>query len=304
MKIQHATIQAAIETVRLAAEAKSIEIKTNLVPQLGQVLGDSNRLQQVVWNLLSNAVKFTPSGGRVEVKLSLVSAHSSVVRTDGQITSDQGLMTHYAQITVTDTGKGIHPDFLPHVFEYFRQADSTTTRKYGGLGLAIVRHLVELHGGTVQAESPGEGLGSTFTVRLPLMSAQSTTLAETQLLESTLTLDGTAILVVDDDNDTREFIAFVLEQAGAKVIMAASATEALEKLAQFQPHLLLSDIGMPEMDGYMLIRQIRTLPLEQGGKIPAIALTAFAGEMNQKQALAAGFRCICQSLLSLSILSL
>ncbi len=281
-----ATIKAAIETVRLAAEAKSIEIKTAIDPQVGQVLGDSNRLQQVVWNLLSNGVKFTPPGGRVEIKLSSVADRFSSGK-DGP-----AQITTYAQITVTDTGKGIHPDFLPHVFEYFRQADSATTRKYGGLGLglAIVRHLVELHGGTVRAESAGEGLGATFTVRLPLIPARSDANEEIQLLESALNLKGVRILVVDDDRDTREFVAFVLEQAGAGVLTATSATEALTKLTQYQPHLLLSDIGMPEMDGYMLIRQVRTLPPERGGKVPAIALSAFAGEMNQQQALAAGFQ--------------
>jgi signal transduction histidine kinase/ActR/RegA family two-component response regulator len=285
------TIQAAIETVRLAAEAKSIKIEMNLDSHVGQVLGDSNRLQQVMWNLLSNAVKFTPSGGRVEIRLSSVTDYLSFVEHGQPKTNNQGQMTNCAQITVTDTGKGIHPNFLPHVFEYFRQADSATTRKYGGLGLglAIVRHLVELHGGTVQAESAGEGLGATFTVRLPLMSAQSTGIAEIQPLEPALNLNGIQILVVDDDNDTREFVTFVLEQSGARVVTAASAIAALERLTQSQPHLLLSDIGMPQMDGYMLIRQVRALPPEQGGKIPAIALTAFAGEMNQQQALAAGF---------------
>ncbi|WP_199333414.1 AAA family ATPase [Oculatella sp. FACHB-28] len=287
-----ATVQAAIETVRLAAEAKSIEIRTNFDLKIGQVLGDSNRLQQVVWNLLSNAVKFTPPKGQVSVTLSMVNSQSSWVDDERRITNDEGRMTTYAQITVTDTGKGIHPDFLPHVFEHFRQADNATTRRYGGLGLglAIVRHLVELHGGTVQVESPGEGLGATFTVKLPLMSNQSTVTPELEPLEPALSLNGVRILVVDDDHDTREFVAFVLEQAGAKVEMASSATEALARLARSKPNLLLSDIGMPEMDGYMLIRQVRALPPDKGGKIPAIALTAFAGEMNQQQALAAGFQ--------------
>jgi PAS domain S-box-containing protein len=285
------TIQAAIEIVRLAAEAKTIEIKSSLDP-VGQVLGDSNRLQQVIWNLLSNAVKFTPPGGQVEIKLSLVTGHLSLGKDRHSQKEDLKPMTNYAEIKVIDTGKGIHPDFLPYVFEYFRQADSTTTRKYGGLGLglAIVRHLVELHGGTVQATSPGEGLGATFTVRLPLLSAQSPDNTDALSLKPALSLlNGIEILVVDDATDTLEFVAFVLEQAGAKVLTATSAGEALTILGQSNPNLLLSDIGMPEMDGYMLIRQIRTLPPEQGGKIPAIALTAFAGEMNQQQAIAAGF---------------
>jgi predicted ATPase/signal transduction histidine kinase len=287
-----ATVQAAIETVRLAAEAKSIEIKTHFDLNVGQVLGDSNRLQQVVWNLLSNAVKFTPSKGHISVTLSMVSSQPSWVDDERRIVNDKGLMTNYAQITVTDTGKGIHPNFLPHVFEHFRQADNATTRKYGGLGLglAIVHHLVELHGGTVQVESPGEGLGATFTVQLPLMPNQSTVNADIEPSKPALNLNGVQILVVDDDHDTREFVAFVLEQAGAKVEMASSATEALASLARSQPSLLLSDIGMPDMDGYMLIRQVRALSSDKGGKIPAIALTAFAGEMNQQQALAAGFQ--------------
>lgn len=285
------TIQAAIETVRLAAEAKSIEIQTTFPSQIGQVLGDSNRLQQVVWNLLSNAVKFTPSRGRVEVGLEQIAIEPQDLGIQDQANA-QHPQPLYAQIRVTDTGKGIHPDFLPHVFEYFRQADSATTRKYGGLGLglAIVRHLVELHGGIVQADSLGEGLGATFTVRLPLMPASSPTDAERQSLEPALSLGGIRILVVDDDTDAREFVGFVLEQAGATVQMAASATEALTALGQSKLDLLLSDIGMPDIDGYMLIRQVRSLPANQGGTIPAIALTAFAGEMNQQQALAAGFQ--------------
>ncbi|MBD2024534.1 response regulator [Leptolyngbya sp. FACHB-711] len=282
------TIQAAVETVRLAAEAKSIEIKMSLALHAGLVLGDSNRLQQVVWNLLSNAVKFTPARGRVEVKLEQV----EIEHNELEIQNGANSQLAYAQITVTDTGKGIHPSFLPHVFEYFRQADSTTTRKHGGLGLglAIVRHLVELHGGTVQAESEGEELGATFTVRLPLMPTQSTVDVDIEPLAPAFILSGLQILVVDDDTDTREFVAFILEQAGANVLTAASAAEALATLSQSLPNLLLSDIGMPGMDGYMLIRQLRNLPPEQGGTILAIALTAFAGEMNQQQALAAGFQ--------------
>jgi PAS domain S-box-containing protein len=265
-------IEAALETVRLSAEAKGIQIQKNLDFEIGQVNGDASRLQQVVWNLLSNAIKFTPTGGRVEIRLEQVET--------------------YAQIQVSDTGLGISASFLPHVFEYFRQADSSTTRKFGGLGLglAIIRHLVELHGGTVQAESAGEGHGATFTVRLPLMFDQSEVQTDLPFSEPVPNLTGIQILIVDDDTDTREFIAFVLEQAGATVSTAASAPEAITILTQSQPNLLLSDIGMPDMDGYMLIHQIRTLPPDQGGTIKAIALTAFAGEMNQQQALAAGFQ--------------
>lgn len=266
------TIKAAIETVRLATEAKSIRIETMLDPVVGLVSGDSTRLQQVMWNLLSNTVKFTPAGGRVEVRLAQV---------DNQ-----------AQITISDNGMGISPEFLPHVFDYFRQADSTTTRQFSGLGLglAIVRHLVELHGGTIEAESQGEGMGATFTVKLPLMPSVPTVNQDSQLSEPSLDLKGIHVLVVDDETDTRDFVAFLLEQAGARVIASASAGEAFTALTQSQPDVLLSDIGMPSMDGYALMRQIRALPPEQGGQIPAIALTAYAGDFNQQQALQAGFQ--------------
>jgi PAS domain S-box-containing protein len=266
------TIQAAIETIRLAAEVKFIQIEVDLSPEVGCVSGDSTRLQQVVWNLLSNAVKFTPAEGRVRVSLAAVD--------------------HQAQITVTDTGKGISREFLPHVFEYFRQADSATTRQFGGLGLglAIVRHLVELHGGTIHAESAGEGQGATFVVQLPFMPLQPVGRQQSLLSESSANLQGLLVLVVDDEVDTRELMAFLLEQAGARVIKATSAREALTRLAQFSPDILLSDIGMPDMDGYALMRQIRTLPPEQGGTIPAIALTAYAGEVDQRQAGSAGFQ--------------
>ena len=265
-------ITAALETVRLAAAAKTIQIQTILEPEVGQVLGDSGRLQQVIWNLVSNAVKFTPPGGRVEIRLEPVEAQ--------------------AQITVSDTGKGIPRNFLPHVFEYFRQADSATTRQFGGLGLglAIVRQIVELHGGTVRADSSGEGQGATFTVKFPLMPLQLAipqTLGEPKPLSG---LQGIKVLVVDDTTDMREYIAFVLEQEGAEVVAVTSAAEALTALAQFQPAVLVSDIGMPEMDGYMLLRQVRRLPSEQGGQIPAIALSAYVGELNQQQAIAAGFQ--------------
>jgi CheY-like chemotaxis protein len=192
---------------------------------------------------------------------------------------------------VSDTGKGINPDFLPHVFDYFRQENSTTTRLFGGLGLglAIVRHLVELHGGTVSVESPGEGQGATFTVQLPLMITQPETNPDNQQFNESPNLSGIRVLVVDDEADMREFLAFMLEEYGAKVTVVASASEALEALCQVKPDVLVSDIGMPEVDGYMLIRQIRAMPPEQGGLIPAIALTAYAGEADQNQALSAGF---------------
>ncbi len=269
------TIEAAIETVSLAAEAKSIKIQTTLDAEVGQVLGDGSRLQQIVWNLVSNAVKFTPEEGRVEVGLTVV---------DNQ-----------AQITVADTGKGITPQFLPHVFEYFRQEDGTTTRRVGGLGLglAIVSHLVELHGGKVQADSPGADQGTIFTVTIPLAETEQGQSFKSHQPFSASTnnlLLGIRVLVVDDELDMRDVIGFSLEQSGAEVITVATVTKALEALAQFQPDILVSDIGMPDTDGYTLIRQIRALPSEQGGQIKAIALTAYAAEFDQRQALQAGFQ--------------
>ncbi|MEG4853156.1 PAS domain S-box protein [Microcoleus sp. B5-D4] len=267
-----ATIEAGLETVRLAAEAKHIQIQTRFNPISGTVSGDTNRLQQVVWNLLSNAVKFTPAGGRIEVQLEQVGT--------------------YAQIQVKDTGKGISRDFLPHVFDYFRQEDGTTTRQFGGLGLglAIVRHFTELHGGTVQADSLGQNLGATFTIQLPLNIVEAEPSSDDKHRESATDLAGIQVLVVDDDADMRDLAAFSLMQSGAQVTTAASGAQALTLLNQSVPDLLLCDIGMPEMDGYALIRQIRKWSPEQGGTIPAIALTAYAGEINQQQALAAGFQ--------------
>ncbi|WP_333458008.1 PAS domain S-box protein [Microcoleus sp. Pol10D4] len=267
-----AMIEAARETVRLAAEAKHIQIQTTFNPISGTVSGDTNRLQQVVWNLLSNAVKFTPTGGRVEVQLEQVGM--------------------YAQIQVKDTGKGIRRDFLPHVFDYFRQEDGTITRHFGGLGLglAIVRHFTELHGGTVQADSLGQNLGATFIIRLPLNLVEPEPSSDDRHPESAADLAGIQVLVVDDDADMRELAAFTLMQSGAQITTAASAAQALTLLNQSIPDLLLCDIGMAEMDGYSLIRQIRKWSPQQGGTIPAIALTAYAGEINQQQALAAGFQ--------------
>ena len=275
------TIKAALETVRLAAEAKSIQIQTIFEPNVGQVLGDSGRLQQVVWNLLANAIKFTSQGGRVEVRLESIKDEVDTHPAE------------YTQITVSDTGRGISGDFLPYVFDYFRQADGTTTRKFGGLGLglAIVRHLVELHGGTVQAASPGEEQGAVFTVKLPLIAASKLNQVNTADRDrSDLNLNGLQTLLVDDDRDSREFIAFVLEQYGAQVTEVDSAHDALNNLMQTKFDLLISDIGMPDMDGYTLIRQIRKQSPDRGGEIPAIALTAYAGETDRQQALAAGFQ--------------
>lgn len=269
-------VEAALETVRLAAEAKSIQIQTIFDPTLGQVMGDSNRLQQVVWNLLSNAVKFTPTGGRVEIRL---------MEAGNQV-----------QIQVSDTGKGIPLDFLPYVFDYFRQADGTTTRTFGGLGLglAIVRRVVEMHGGNVQAESLGEESGATFTVELPLLVRNEQVRREEnqslpRALESSM-LSDTQVLVVDDEPDIRDLLTFILQDYGVEVIAVASAEEALQALSESVPNVLISDIGMPKTDGYMLMREVRSRSPQQGGSVPAIALTAYAGEMNQQQALAAGFQ--------------
>lgn len=273
------TIAAAIDTVRLSAEVKSIETSTEFAPNHGLVLGDAGRLQQVFWNLLSNAVKFTPPGGKIAVKLD-------------RVDSD-------AQITVTDTGKGIEPNFLPCVFDYFRQADSTIARKFGGLGLglAIVRHLLELHGGTVKADSAGEEQGATFTVRIPLMRVQPPASAAETAPESSFNLSGIRVLAVDDDADARDLVVFLLEDCGASVTAVSNAGDALAVLTKSVPDILLSDIGMPDTDGYMLLRQVRALPPEQGGLVPAIALTAYAGEIDYQQALAAGFqRHICKPL--------
>ncbi|BAY13605.1 PAS domain-containing protein [Calothrix sp. NIES-2098] len=267
-----ATIEAALETVRLAAEAKSIQIKTQLDTVVGTVEGDPNRLQQVIMNLLTNAVKFTPPDGQVEISLQQMGAN--------------------AQIQVTDTGKGITPDFLPYVFERFRQADDVTTRKFGGLGLglAIVRHIVELHGGSVQVASPGEGLGATFTVNLPVMTLVSAKHEDKQLPNDSPNLQGLRIVAVDDDVDSLDLITFILEQYGVEVTAVASASQALKAIAKIQPDLLISDIAMPEIDGYTLIRQVRALKASGVERVPAIALTAFAGEANNQKILAAGFQ--------------
>jgi PAS domain S-box-containing protein len=298
-------IQAAIETVRLSAEAKGLELKIMPTPiSPVQVSGDAVRLQQIIWNLLSNAIKFTPAGGQVKICLEQVTDEG--VREWRSRGVEEPVSLHaltspsppYAQITISDTGKGIKPEFLPHVFEYFRQEDSRTTRQFGGLGLglAIVRYLTELHGGTVRAESQGEGQGASFIVRLPLF--QPINAAELHLRDTPRTpatpanapLLGLRILVVDDEPDMRELMWVILQQAGAEVRLATSAADALTQFDAFQPTIVISDIGMPTTDGYTLIQQIRLRSPQQGGQVPAIALTAYAGEVNQQQALAAGFQ--------------
>ncbi len=272
-------IEAAINTVLPAAAAKNIRIHKALEPAAGPVSGDPDRLQQVVWNLLTNAVKFTPKGGRVQIRLE---------RVNSQI-----------EITVSDTGQGIQAEFLPHIFERFRQADSTITRSYGGLGLglAIVRQLVELHGGSVHAQSPGEGQGATFIVSLPLMAVWETqdtrvhpTASSEELFDNPPSLKGLQILLVNDEADTRDLITIILEQYEAKVTAIASVQEALVVIEQMQPDVLISDIGMPGEDGYTLIRKVRALQPERGGQIPAVALTAYARMEDRTRALAAGFQ--------------
>jgi PAS domain S-box-containing protein len=275
-------IEAAVEAVRPAAEAKGVRLQRIMDTGVVTVSGDPVRLQQVVWNLLSNAIKFTPKGGRVQVRLERVNSH--------------------IEIGVIDTGSGIAPEFLPYVFDRFRQADQRTSRQHGGLGLglAIVRHLVELHGGSVRAESPGKGQGSTFTVLLPVAPVYQSIGPEKRVhpaARDTLPvygcpdrLDGLKVLVVDDEPDTRELLKAGLGQCGAKVTAAGSATEALEAIVAAVPDLLISDIGMPGEDGYELIRRIRELPAESGGKVPAIALTAYARVEDRMQALRAGYQ--------------
>ncbi|HEY9737751.1 MAG TPA: PAS domain S-box protein [Trichocoleus sp.] len=288
------TVNAAIETVHLAADAKSIAIERDFEPGLSSVVGDAGRLQQVVWNLLSNAIKFTPPEGRVTVKLRQLDQVDDAIK----LPYPSSLTPHraYAQIVVVDTGKGISPSFLPHVFESFRQEDGSTTRQFGGLGLglAIVRYILEMHGGTIQATSPGEGQGATFTATLPIFEqCLPSHQAQPQVPGRTIQdqpLRNLHLLVVEDDPDSRALLTLLLEQAGAEVCAIASAAEALAACSQNPPDLLISDIGMPGMDGYQLIEQIRQYPPAQGGTVLAIALTAYASETDAHRALDAGFQ--------------
>lgn len=274
-------IEAAIEIVRPAAVAKEIQIQSVLDSAVGAVAGDFDRLQQIIWNLLSNAVKFTPKQGHVQVLLKRVNSN--------------------VEIIVTDTGQGISAEFIPYVFDRFRQADSSITRSYSGLGigLAIVRNLVELHGGTVRVSSQGEGKGATFTVKLPLIPVRvnvdtaepiQPTIGQAVAFDNPPALNGVRVLIVDDEAEAREYIIAVLQQCGAEVSAVASASEAIAAFSQLKPDVLVSDIGMPFEDGYSLIRQIRALTLEQGGQIPAIALTAYARAEDRTRAIAAGFQ--------------
>lgn len=283
-------VKAGIDVVRPVAEARDITLDVQLDPAVSKTSCDSARIQQVVWNLLSNAVKFTPKGGTVGVSLSR--CQSSI------------------QIQVTDSGQGLHPDLLPFIFDRFRQADSSTRRNFGGLGLglSIVKHLVEMHGGTVAAHSAGAGKGSTFTVRLPIKAVraeedcsekgESGPAADDQAEDAAapdsmrtplVRLDGLRVLVVDDEADARRLVAKVLTQSGATVAAAAGAEEALHLLAGFRPDVLVSDIGMPDMDGFDLIKKVRSLD-HAGRKLPAVALTAFAHNEDQRRVLLAGFQ--------------
>jgi CheY-like chemotaxis protein len=275
-------VKAAVASVRHSADAKGIRLQVVLDPLAGPVRGDPGRLQQCFWNLLSNAVKFTPRGGRIQVSLERVNSH--------------------LEVCVVDNGEGIKPEFLPHLFERFRQADATTTRRHGGLGLglSIVKHLIELHGGNVRAKSAGEGQGATLVIELPIMVVQPPE-AQTRRehpRSPTLTaapvdhpfLDGITVLAVDDEPDARNLIKRVLEDCGAKVIQAASAQEALELVIRERPDMIVSDIGMPGEDGYAFIKKVRALRPDEGGRTPAAALTAFARAEDRTRALRAGYQ--------------
>jgi signal transduction histidine kinase/ActR/RegA family two-component response regulator len=261
---------AAIESVRPAALAKGIDLQLKIDGLARPIVGDSTRLQQVLWNLLSNAIKFTPRLGRVQLRIEFSAS--------------------YAHIIVEDTGQGIRRDFLPHVFDRFRQADAGTTRKYGGLGLglALVRHLVEAHGGTVAADSRGEGKGAKFTVALPMRPASSRDLRSVREARS-VTLDGVRLLVVDDELDVRELFKCVLEQTGAIVETAGSVDEAVGGLPSDGYDLLIADIGMPEKDGYALIRTVRSHQNRRVREMPAIAVTSYSGDEHRHRALEAGY---------------
>jgi len=274
-------IIASVDGLRPAAEAKELRLQLQLDSPASQVSGDPDRLQQVAWNLISNAIKFTPKGGRVIVGLKRIESH--------------------VEFTVSDTGLGIEPEFLPHVFDRFRQADGTTTRAFGGLGLglAIVRQLVELHGGTVRVESEGEGCGSAFTVSLPLIASRTAISKKGSeqwlefkqpVLDCPPELDGLRVLVVDDEADTSDLLQVILEGCGVQVKTASSAAAALEAIATEPFDVLISDIGMPDEDGYSMIAKVRALGEERGGKIPAAALTAYASEEDRIRVLRSGFQ--------------
>jgi signal transduction histidine kinase/CheY-like chemotaxis protein len=275
-----AVIDAAIESVKPAADAKRIKLQKVIDPIAGSTTGDPNRLQQVVWNLLINAIKFTPKEGKVQIVVERVDSH--------------------IELSVSDTGKGIAPEFLPHVFERFSQADNSARRGNGGLGLglAIVKSLAELHGGSVRVKSGGEGKGTTFIMSLPISvvhsldkteNMQHMTIGMDDSLLHTADLKGIKVMVVDDDADAIGLVKRIMEDCGAVVTACTSGIECLGCLPQVRPDVVIMDIGMPEMDGYMLIAKLRALSPEQGGQTPAIALTAFARSEDRRQAMLAGF---------------
>jgi CheY-like chemotaxis protein len=275
----HEVIDSAIETVRQSAEAKGVRIRRLLDSSIGWIRGDSSRLQQVLWNLLSNAVKFTPRGGSVQVVLERVNSH--------------------VEIVVEDTGVGIRPEFLPYVFDRFRQADATITRRYGGLGLglSIVKTLVELHGGSVRVKSAGENQGSTFIVALPVSHVRAEETARHSVLPSDPLdavelprLDGVEVLIVDDEQDGRTLVARILQERGARATCASGAHEALGYLQQRSFDVLLSDIGMPEMDGYDFLKRARQLRRADEGQMPAVAITAYARPEDRQRSLLAGYQ--------------
>lgn len=275
-------INASLESVRPAAEAKDIRLQKIVDPLAGPIAGDPSRLQQIIWNLLSNAVKFTPKGGRVQILLERVNSH--------------------IEMSVADTGEGIAPEHLPHIFERFHQADSSTTRRHGGLGLglAISKSLVEMHGGSIRAKSPGVGAGTTFIIALPVVPLSSErgdaerthprTHRGAEADYAPISLAGILVLVVDDDMDGREIVRRVLHESEATVMIASSALEALQMISETRPDVIVSDIGMPGMDGYQFIRTLRSRPVDQGGSIPAIALTAFARSEDRSRAIRAGYQ--------------
>ncbi|HWL92512.1 MAG TPA: ATP-binding protein [Phycisphaerae bacterium] len=273
-------IEGSIETMRPAIEAKGILLEKALDPAAGDISGDANRLQQVIWNILANAVKFTPANGRIQIVLQ---------RVDSQV-----------ELSISDSGQGIKPEFLPYIFDRFRQCDSSSTRRQGGLGLglSIVKHLIELHGGTIHAKSEGEGKGATFVVTLPVVAARSPQAVDDSavnpdedldVLEQNL-LKGVRILAVDDEVDARDLLKRILSQGGAEVVIAGSATEALGILDWHKPDIIISDLAMPGKDGYEFMRTVRSFPLARGGNIPAIALTAFARLEDRVRTLQAGYQ--------------
>ena len=274
-------IGSAVASSQPEADAKQLRMHAILDPHAGPISGDPVRLQQVVWNLLSNAIKFTPAGGRVQVVLERVNSH--------------------VEIAVNDTGQGIKPEFLPHVFDRFRQEDSASTRRAGGLGigLSLVKHLVELHGGSVRAQSAGENQGATFVVALPLAVVHESEAADRRHPASSYSvtmqtdlpsLRGVRVLVVDDEPDARELLRRVLEHREASVVLAGDGMQAIDLLRQQRPDVIVSDIGMPDLDGYEMIRLVRSLPADHGGMTPAIALTAFARSEDRRRAMLAGFQ--------------